>query len=119
MRHVAGSVIPLKCVHNTMSDQMSKSGFTAQVNSKFRVRIQDKPPLELELDQVEEGRSTPTQEQFSLIFHGPKDFNLGQGAFELEHEKMGTFSLFLVPIQPDERGPRYQAVFNRLVDSQS
>jgi len=68
--------------------------------------------------QIQDGRSTPTQEQFSLLFYGPNDCNLGQGTFELEHETMGTFPLFLVPIGPDHQGLRYQAVFNRFVKTQ-
>jgi hypothetical protein len=97
---------------------MTKNDFVEQIHTKFYVHIQDRPPLELELYQVEEGRSTPTQEQFSLFFYGPADFSLGQGTFELKHEKMGTFSLFLVPIGPDQQGLRYQAVFNRFVKPQ-
>jgi hypothetical protein len=101
-----------------MLDKLTKSDFTAQVHTKFRIPIRDRSPLELELYQIEDGRSTPTQEQFSLFFRGPKDFNLGQGTFELEHEIMGRFQLFLVPIQPDQQGLIYQAVFNRFVKPQ-
>jgi len=101
-----------------MSENTAKSNFAAQVHTKFRVRLQDRLPLELELYLVEDGHSTSTQEQFSLLFHGPRDFNLGQGTFEIEHEAMGRFPLFLVPLEPDQQGPRYQAVFNRLLKKQ-
>jgi hypothetical protein len=97
---------------------MTKDDFAGQIHTKFYVHLQARPPLEMELYQIEEGRSTPTQEQFSLFFYGPKDVNLGQGTFELEHEKLGTFPLFLVPIGPDHQGFRYQAVFNRFVKTQ-
>jgi hypothetical protein len=93
----------------------AKADFLEQVNTKFQVILQGRPLLELELKHVEIGHSTTTQEQFSLIFYGPKDVPLAQGTFELEHEKMGRFAIFLVPMNPDQRGPRYQAVFNRLV----
>ena len=32
--------------------------------------------------------------------------------YEIEHEKMGALSLFIVPIGPDGEGLRYEAVFN-------
>ena len=101
-----------------MLQKTTKHEFAAQLNTKFYVRLHDRPPLELELYLVAEGRSTSAQEQFSLFFHGPMDFNLGQGTFELEHEKMGKFPLFLVPVGPDDDGMRYQAVFNRFVKAQ-
>lgn len=53
-----------------------------------------------------------------LRWNSTKSNNLGQGTFELEHEKLGTFPLFLVPIGPDHQGFRYQAVFNRFVKTQ-
>jgi hypothetical protein len=98
-----------------MLDQLTKGMFAEQVHTKFRVRLPDGPPLELELYEITEGRSTPAQEQFSLLFHGPKDLNLGQGTFELEHNRLGAFPLFLVPIGPDREGMRYEVVFNRFV----
>jgi hypothetical protein len=30
----------------------------------------------------------------------------------MEHEGMGNFDLFLVPISRDDKGSRYEAVFN-------
>ena len=102
-----------------MLEQLAKNDFAAHVHSKFQVHLQDRPPLELELYLVEDGHSTPAQEQFSLLFYGPDTFGLGQGTFEVEHGAIGRFQLFLVPIQPDQKGPRYQAVFNRFVNKQA
>ena len=97
-----------------MIDQLTKSMFLDQLQTKFQVRMPDRSPVTLQLYEVEEGHSTPTQEQFSLLFRGPKDCHLGQGTFELEHDSMGTFPLFLVPIGPDLEGMCYQAIFSRL-----
>jgi hypothetical protein len=101
-----------------MLEKTTKSDFVAQLHTKFYVRLEGRPPLELELYSVEDGRSTPAQEQFSLFFSGPREFNLGQGTFELEHETMGRLAIFLVSIEPDSQGLRYQAVFNRFVKTQ-
>jgi hypothetical protein len=37
---------------------------------------------------------------------------LGQGVYPLDHEAMGAFELFLVPVGKNERGYQYEAVFN-------
>jgi hypothetical protein len=51
-------------------------------------------------------------ERFSLFFHGPDDIMLKQGTFTLDHPEMGEITLFMVPIGRDERGVRYEVVFN-------
>jgi hypothetical protein len=30
----------------------------------------------------------------------------------MEHEEIGALDIFLVPIGPDEEGPRYEAIFD-------
>jgi len=51
-------------------------------------------------------------ERFSLFFTGPVDRYLPQQVYFIEHERMGAFELFLVPVGRDESGFRYEAVFN-------
>jgi hypothetical protein len=48
---------------------------------------------------------------FSIMFRGPADRILPQQIFAIEHETLGTFELFLVPLTPDRDGARYEAVF--------
>ena len=69
--------------------------------------------MTLELFEVTEGDPTSVQEHFSLVFRGPHDRVLSQGMCRMEHAAMGAFVLFIVPVGPDARGMRYQAVFNR------
>ena len=49
--------------------------------------------------------------QFSLIFRGPGDRPLAQAMYELSHDELGDFVLFLVPVGADAEGYRYEAVF--------
>jgi hypothetical protein len=35
----------------------------------------------------------------------------------VEHEVLGSFELFIVPIGKDQNGVMFQALFNRLVES--
>ena len=56
---------------------------------------------------------------FSVMFHGPLQPVAPQGIYRVEHEKLGTLELFIVPVGPDEptepgQAPtamRYEAVF--------
>ena len=40
------------------------------------------------------------------------DVMLPQGTYKVEHEKLGTLEIFLVPIGPDKEGLCYEAIFN-------
>jgi hypothetical protein len=51
-------------------------------------------------------------ERFSVFFAGSGDFYLPQRVYTLEHDSMGAFELFLVPVARDEKSFRYEAVFN-------
>jgi hypothetical protein len=54
----------------------------------------------------------PRRFPFSLLFTGPPEPLLSQGSYRLTNEKLGVIEIFIVPIGPDERGQRYEAVFN-------
>ena len=49
---------------------------------------------------------------FSLVFLGPKNRDLSQGIHAFDHEELGPFEIFIVPIAPVEQGARYEAIFN-------
>jgi hypothetical protein len=97
-----------------MSAQLTEEEFTKHLNTRFRVTSEQ--PLELELTEVKGYLSKPNEEsgmeRFSAFFYGPGDRYLRQRVYALEHDVMGAFELFLVPIARDEKGLRYEAVFN-------
>ena len=95
-------------------DDLSASVFAAQLDTEFRVAFEGIPPVMLELFEVTEGDPASVQEHFSLVFRGPHDRVLSQGMCRMEHAELGVVVLFIVPIGPDSRGMRYEAVFNRL-----
>jgi hypothetical protein len=77
-------------------------------------------PLPLELVEVQRARYADDpaavgpngrREPFSLVFRGPRSPYARQGTYRLEHDGLGSLSLFLVPIGPDAAGMRYEAVF--------
>jgi hypothetical protein len=49
---------------------------------------------------------------FSLYFRLDAGGTLPQRTWELTHESLGTFPLFLVPVSEPGKGVRYEAVFN-------
>jgi hypothetical protein len=73
-------------------------------------------PIELELAEVKSYQSRTNEqsgmERFSIFFVGPPEPYLPQHIYSLAHEQMGAFDLFLVPIGGNEKGFRYEAVFN-------
>jgi len=50
---------------------------------------------------------------FSLVFHGGAETPIEQDTYTFQHEGLGEFPLFIVPIEPDSDGLYYEAVFNR------
>jgi hypothetical protein len=95
-----------------MSNFLTHEAFAENLNTKFHVAEAD-TVVELEMAEVSELKQIETQEQFAIVFRGPRDRFLGQGMRPFEHENLGKFDLFLVPIREDAEGYYYEAVFNR------
>ena len=98
-----------------MTDSLTHKAFTKHLETKFQIRIDTGTSVELTLIEASELKVLPGQEHFSLLFRGPGEIFLGQGTFLVEHEDLGQFPLFVVPIRQDEQGYYYEAVFNRVV----
>ncbi len=100
-----------------MSDrlgQLTRSDFAAHLNEPFRVWI-DGAAHELVLVEANalaaQGIASTLRAPFSLIFRGPRGTALAQQIHRLEHSALGELELFLVPIEPDAVGLRYEAIF--------
>lgn len=98
-----------------MVEKLEKTMFSENLNTKFRIYPESSEPLEVELIEYTEVNTSPRQEQFSIVFRGPLNIFLQQSIYKVEHDKIGTFDLFLVPIRQDQDGFYYEAVFNRLI----
>ncbi|KAA1426180.1 DUF6916 family protein [Nocardioides antri] len=102
----------------TETPWFTHADFADRVGEDFRVRLPDDSVLPLILSEVEvgledsgQGPDGATRQQFSLLFRGPTAPQLSQGLWALEHDEMGELALFLVPLGPDNKGPRYEAAF--------
>jgi hypothetical protein len=99
-----------------MPANLTGKSFAENLNTKFRVRAETPRPVELELVEVKSYNAGPNEQhgmvRFSLYLYGPGDVYLPQRTYTLEHERMGELELFVVPVGIDERGYRYEIVFN-------
>lgn len=97
-----------------MSVSLTEKEFSKHLNTKFRVAGEQ--PTEIELTEVKgyvsQANEQHGMERFSAFFRGSNDHFLPQHTYTIEHEAMGSFELFLVPIARDENGFQYEAVFN-------
>ena len=104
-----------------MLERFTLATFAEHLGTWFRVHFDGVSPLEVELIQATQLRPPPRAgesgrgEAFSLVFRGAGDRLLPQKTFRVEHEKLGTLDLFLVPIGPDKEGLLYEAIFNYAV----
>ena len=68
------------------------------------------------LAEVSDRQVVGDTESFSIVFSGPNHTPYEQGVVELSHESIGTFEVFLVPVQRTAESISYEAVFNRFVE---
>ncbi|HEX7243461.1 MAG TPA: hypothetical protein VF263_24465 [Longimicrobiaceae bacterium] len=97
-----------------MLETFTHDTFAPRIGEPFVIHLDDGSAVETRLSEAqvfgrqaqEGGRSA-----FSLLFHGPAHPVLPQRIYRMENEGLGAFELFLVPLGPDGRGMRYEAVF--------
>jgi hypothetical protein len=99
-----------------MAADLTEKEFSKHVNTKFRAQLAGGVQVELELDEVKGYPGHPGDQQgmerFSIFFKGPTEPVLPQQSYTLKHDQMGEFEIFLVPLSRNEKGSRYEAVFN-------
>lgn len=105
--------------HGIMLDKVTVSVFAQYLGSKFRMHVDSGSVLEVELIEVKSlapasqaGEPSGGRAPFSIVFRGPRQPVLPQKIYTLEHKRLETFEVFLVPIGPDAEGMRYEAIFN-------
>jgi hypothetical protein len=96
-----------------MTQHLDSKSFSEHLHTTFAVHVPESGTLPFELIEVIEYNDQPKLEQFCLIFRGPRDPWLTQKIHSVEHEALGKIDLFMVPLGPDEKGMRYQVIFNR------
>ena len=98
-----------------MVDRLNRSVFSDVLGSTFRLHLDEGGTVDLELIEASELKrqaDTVERDPFSLVLRGPKDTILPQQIYTFEHDTIGQFGMFIVPIGPDDTGMLYEAVFN-------
>ena len=99
-----------------MAAILSANEFSKHVNTDFRATLGADTQTDLELVEVKVYTSKHEEqsgmERFSIYFTGPADPLLPQKLYAIQHDEMGEFEMFLVPLSRNEEGSRYEAVFN-------
>lgn len=98
---------------STALDKLNAKIFSEQLRTSFKLNGSFNPPIQLELEEIKEGDSSPKIELFSLFFRGPASPHLPQQIYSLEHDKLGAFEIFLTAIASDAKGILYESVFHR------
>ncbi len=99
-----------------MSHDFTLKMFSEQLNTKFRLHYAPSKSAEMELVKVKDLGSTPRHTQFSCLFLAPPEVPIFQSIFKVEHDRLGSLELFLVPVGKDAAGLQYEAIFNRFHD---
>ena len=93
-------------------EHLTVAAFQPRIGHRFRIRLHPESAIEAELIEarqlVDAGnppagksrRRTP----FSLLFRTSRATVLPQRIYEVEHDEMGSYSIFLVPVGPDTAG---------------
>jgi hypothetical protein len=99
-------------------ENLTVDAFQPRVGSSFRIRQHPESAFEAELIEAralgDPGRSTAASGRrapFSLLFRTMPGGALPQRIYQVEHDEMGSFDIFLVPVGPDAVGMVYEAVF--------
>jgi len=101
-----------------MLENLTLATFSPLVGETFRLHVPPAHVLDLVLVEatpiVAESpahaanrRKTP----FTLIFNGPPHVVASQHMYPIEHETLGRYELFVVPIGPKHGAMQYQVIF--------
>ncbi len=101
-----------------MLERLTHATFAGHVGDRFQLRADATTVLDVELiratllgpetaDPARPNHRAP----FSLWFRGPKQPWVPQRIYTLEHARLGSLDIFLVPIGPDPGGMLYEAIF--------
>jgi hypothetical protein len=103
---------------NDALNYLRREHFESVVNTFFQFQTEEGRNLKLQLLAIENLRREENDQQgfggesFSLLFEGTKKSKIAQGNYQVSHDTLGQFMLFIVPV--GLRGNRYEAIINRI-----
>ncbi len=114
---IVKDILPKPSTHGAAD--LTRSTFLPHVNSAFVVHVGPLRRVETTLVAVENlpgasGSAGDAEGRFALLFRGPRAEAFGQDTYHVEHARLGTIALFLVPIGESAGVRHYEAIFNRI-----
>jgi hypothetical protein len=99
-----------------MLERLTIDDFAGRLAERFRIVVDETTQLEATLVEAEANESSaPATDEgrtpFAIVFLGPSSPVLPQRIYRFEHDAMGVFEIFIVPIGRDADGVRYEAIF--------
>jgi hypothetical protein len=98
-----------------MSDPFTIERFLPRVGEVFHVMGEEGEQTAILLTEVtrlaSDGSRLRTREPFSLVFHAPRNTRLEQQVYLIANAWIEPFECFLVPIEPDQHGARFEAIY--------
>ena len=95
---------------------LSLADFAPHLGDTFEIAIEGREPYRLEMTEAAgAGGDSDAREPFSLVFSGGDDIQLPQQIYRLDHAKLGSLEIFLVPLGPDKNAEGrmlYEAAFS-------
>jgi hypothetical protein len=92
-----------------------KQDFKSLINNSIKIHFNDDYILPAEVISISEGMTyaESIRTPFSVIFRtDQKGQYFEQGTYPIIHPEKGNIPVFLVPLGPDDKGMKYEAVFN-------
>jgi hypothetical protein len=103
---------------NSSLETLTVETFQPRVGERFRIRPSANTDIPAELIEARPlgaaGRApgpSARRVPFSLSFRTPRVHVLPQRIYEVVHDELGSYEIFLVPIGPDAEGMVYEAIF--------
>jgi hypothetical protein len=103
-----------------MLEQFTIDTFAPLEGQAFRLHVEGVPPVEMRLQSVKEipvtgwrpDDAAEHRTPFSLVFVCRSQFVLQQAIYRFEHDEIGAFEIFIVPISRSAEGVSYEVVFS-------
>ena len=103
-----------------MLEQFTIDTFAPLEGQTFRVHVEGAPPVAMQLATVKEipvsgwrpEEAADHRKPFSLVFLCRSQYVLQQAIYRFEHDGLGAFEIFIVPIGRTAEGVNYEAVFS-------
>jgi hypothetical protein len=102
-----------------MLEKLTREIFARHLNTHFQVGGEATHSAALELVEANAAPAPQGDQAFSIVFRGPPALLLPQGIHRFQHDAIGAFDLFTVPISRDQHSLYYEAVFNRREEKQA